>query len=102
MSYLYATTETRAHFPRLSRGYASIRRSGPDAFGERHLTARAAARRGRVRGGVRVQNTPRLAHGPRPFLQRLAIGDHRLFEPRRPALALSEARKRAAQVVLRT
>src|SRR5262245_33584962 len=36
----------------------------------------------------------------RVFLQRLAIGDDRLFELRRPALALPEERKRTAQTVL--
>jgi hypothetical protein len=36
----------------------------------------------------------------RPFLQRLAVGGDRLLQPRRPALASPQCRKRGAEVVL--
>ena len=37
----------------------------------------------------------------RLFLQRRAIGRHRLLQPRRPALPLAERRERIAEIVLR-
>jgi hypothetical protein len=37
----------------------------------------------------------------RPFFQRFAIGQDRLFEPRGAALALPERLKRSAEIVLR-